>query len=109
MAANDIHQWDIGTVFTYTVLKADGSPEDLSGLTLADQRLIFRKPSGEALIKVPTWGDAGDGSDGQLRYTSVAGDLNEPGVWYWQPILDGLAAWDGGADIKSFTVHPNLI
>ncbi len=106
MAANEIHLGDVGTVFTYTVLKADGTPEDLSGVTIANQRFVFTKPSGARLVVTPAF--VTDGTDGQLRYTTVAGDIDELGAWFYHPRISGLSSWSGAADIIAFTVHGNL-
>ena len=108
MSVNDVRVGHIGAVFTYTVLDSAGAAQDLTGVTLADQRLVFIKPSGKKLIVVPTWGSAGDGSDGQLRYITVAGDLDEAGPLFWGPVITGLSNWHGRADYVKTVIHGNI-
>lgn len=102
MASDEIHVNDIGTVFRGTV--QDGtSVVDISGATTIQ---ILFKPSGAA-TRTKTAVLTGDGTDGQMQYTTVDGDLNVDGVWEWQGQVV-LPAGTWRTDVKTFVVHRNL-
>lgn len=71
-----IHEFDIGTKFIYTV-KVKGQVLDISGARV--KRLIFLKPDGTFLEKDATF--VTDGTDGKMRYISVKNDLTPAGSW----------------------------
>lgn len=102
MPAGEVRVADIGTVFRATV--QDGGTEvDVSAATL--RRLIFRKPNGTLLTKTATL--TTDGTDGQIEYATVTGDLDTPGRWMVQGYVEiGSGRWH--TDISQFTVHKNL-
>ncbi|HMU74537.1 MAG TPA: hypothetical protein PKD69_02095 [Elusimicrobiota bacterium] len=102
MAANEIHKGDIGTVFTVTV-KEGSVVVDLSSSTA--KQIKFRKRSGSILTKTASF--VTDGTDGKIKYTTIAGDLDESGPWSIQAVLTfGTNVWS--TDIKPFTVHHNV-
>ena len=102
MSANEIHQDDIGTAFTITV-QDDTTAVNIS--TATTRQIKFKKPSGTVLIKTGVF--VTDGTDGKLRYTSVADDLDEAGKWYLQVYLV-LTNWTGHSDQGEFVVYSNL-
>ncbi len=55
----------------------NGKPVPLSGATTME--IILRDPSGKSLPKSAEF--SGDGSDGQIEYTTVAGDIDVEGYW----------------------------
>ena len=67
---------DYGAVLTGTV-KQDGVAVDISSYTT--RQFLLLKPSGELLAKTATF--VGTGTDGQLKYTIAAADLDESGTW----------------------------
>lgn len=102
MAANEIHKDDIGTVFTLTV--KDGST--VVNVASASSKVIkFRKQSGTILSKTAEF--VTDGTDGKIKYTTIAGDLDESGPWTFQAVLT-FASGTWSSDIHKFTVHANL-
>ncbi len=102
MAADEIHLNDIGTVFTVTV-KDGANAVDISAATT--QQLIFQAPSGAKKTKEAAF--VTDGSDGQLEYTLVDGDLDELGYWKLQAyVVSPAGSWH--SDVSAFQVHPNL-
>lgn len=107
MAAHEIHVGDLGTVFVLTV-KDGVNLVDLSSATT--KQILFEKPSGVLLTKTAQF--VTDGRDGQLSYTTLAGDLNEPtgnkpARWKMQAyVVTPAGAWH--SDIVSFLVYPNL-
>ena len=103
MSANEIHQNDIGTAFTITVMD-DTTIVPIQSATT--RQFKFKKPSGIVVTKnnVPF---VTDGSDGRLRYTTIADDLDEAGKWYIQVYLV-ITGWTGHSDQGDFVVYSNL-
>jgi len=97
-----IHVGDIGTRFIVTV--RDGtSTVDMSAATV--KQLIFVKPNKEKLTKSPTF--VTDGTDGELQYITVEGDLDRAGTWQLQVYLS-MPTWTGHSGIDDFIVWDNL-
>ena len=103
MAANEIHQNDIGTVFQITVKDGDNTI-DVSGATT--KNFLFQKPDGTDVSKAASF--VTDGTDGQLKYTTVTDDLDTVGTWYLQVELV-LPAGTWRSDITKFRVYNNLV
>jgi len=101
MAANEIHLNDIGTVFTIT-LKDGSSVVDISSATT--KIIIFGKPDGTSVSQTGTF--TSDGTDGKMYYTSVDGDLDQPGWWKIQAYIIDSGTWK--SDIGNFEVHANI-
>lgn len=101
MAKNEVHKGDVGTVFEFTV--KDGSVVvDLSSATIA---VYFRKPDGAVLTKTGVL--LNDGTDGKMKYTTIAGDLSDAGDWSVQAgITISGGTWK--TDIQHFRVFDNL-
>lgn len=71
---------DVGTELILTVYRADGSIESQLG-SATILRIILQPPSGAANAKVKTATLVTDGSDGQMKYTTEAGVIDEAGPW----------------------------
>lgn len=103
----EIHEGDIGTIIRATIKdkQADGtlSVLDISGATTLE--LVFKKPSGTKLTKVAVL--TTDGTDGQMEYVTISGDLNETGEWKIQAYIV-LPSGSWRSDIGCFTVFENL-
>jgi len=100
--ASEIHVNDIGTRFLVTI-KDDGTVVDVSGATLL--QIIFRKPSDTVMTKTGTL--MTDGTDGQIYYDAILGDLDEVGNYK----IQGKVTITSGTfytDIQTFKVHCNL-
>ena len=80
--ANILHEGDVGTIFT--VYCRDGEDAvDLSSET--SKNIVFRKPGGGKETKTAAFDvGVGDGTDGILTYTTIAGDLDTVGEWALQ-------------------------
>ncbi len=93
---------DVGTVIEM-LIQEDGSAMDLSGATT--MQIIFRKPDGSKLEKDASFKT--DGTDGRLKYTIGAGDLDQVGVWSCQAkVIFAGGLWT--SSINSFEVLENL-
>ena len=103
MAANEVHQNDIGTKFLVTI--KDGSDAVNVASATSTKQIIFKKPSGTSMTKTASFNS--DGTDGKIYYTVVADDLDEVGTYEIQGkvvITDGTFY----TDIQTFKVHRNL-
>lgn len=100
--ASEIHVDDIGVNFNITVM--NGSvPLDVSN---ADNiYIIFQKPDGSDLTKSASI--VNTGSDGNIRYTTVAGDIDQIGTWQIQAKVDFTISVFS-TDIQKFKVYRNI-
>lgn len=102
MARDEIHVEDIGTVFELTI-KDGSSVVDVSSATT--KQISFEKPDG--VVEDHAASFTTDGTDGKIRYATIAGDLDTDGKWKIQgKIILPSGAWHTGVD--SFQVHLNL-
>ena len=67
--------------------------------------MLFKKPDGTTLTKAGTF--VTDGLDGQLKYVSVNGDLDQFGAWQLQAYIV-VPGFDGHSSISNFEVFSNL-
>lgn len=102
MAAEEIHVGDVGTQLVVTI--KDGTNDvDISSATA--KYLTLKKPDGTSLQKDTTF--VTDGTDGQMQYTTVSGDLSVCGTWKMQGKVE-ITTGDFNTDIISFKVYRNL-
>lgn len=98
-----IHIGDTGTTF-YVTIKKDKEIVDISGTT--EKKIIFDKPNANGVFSK----DASfvtDGSDGKLKYTTEADDLDTAGIWKMQAVITlPTGKWHTG--IAEFQVFGNL-
>lgn len=79
MTLNGIVNGDFGQAVVLTVLDMDtDSAADLSGYT-DSQLMIFEDPDGASVNKTAAF--VTDGSDGEVTYTLVDGDIDQSGSW----------------------------
>ena len=102
--ASEIHKDDIGTRFLVTV-QDDSVAVDLTGATLT--QLNFRQPDDTVLNRSASSLGADSDTSGVMYYDTVAGDLDEVGVYKMQ----GKVSIPNGTfytDVYTFKVHSNL-
>lgn len=98
----EIHVDDIGTPFRATIKDENDEVVDVS---TASVTFIFKKPNGTTVNKTGSF--VSDGTNGQVQYVTVDGDLNIHGRWELQAFVDfGSTEWY--SDIYKFTVYKNL-
>jgi hypothetical protein len=98
----EIHVGDIGTVFEVE-LKDCLTIVNISSATV--KQIIFQKPTGEVLTKTAIFST--DGTDGKLRYITVANDLDLAGTWKIQAkVVLPSGTWSSNVD--KFKVYSNL-
>ena len=70
-----------------------------------DKKFVFKKPDGTTFERVAVFTNTG--SDGQIEYTTVDGDLSGPGTWHLQAYV---ATSDGSwnTSVGYFKVYENL-
>jgi len=99
----EIHVDDIGTVFEITLVDCD-TPVNISAATA--KSIIFSKPDGTTVAKTATF--TTDGSDGKIRYTTIANDLDLDGKWKIQAVVV-MPTGSWSSNISTFAVKPNLL
>lgn len=100
--ANEIHVDDIGTKFTVTIKDGD-TAVDVSTASLIT--FMFRKPDDEIITRNAEF--TSDGTDGQVYYDTINGDLDEAGYYKLQIKV----IFTNGVfytNIHTFQVHCNL-
>ena len=100
--AFEIHYGDIGVNFNITVMNGTA----VLNVSNADSiSIIFQKPDSSDLIKTASL--ITDGTDGNIRYTTVSGDLDQVGTWQIQAKVD-FGASVFSTDIQKFKVYRNI-
>jgi hypothetical protein len=100
--ASEIHYGDIGVNFNITVMNGT-AVLDVSNANSIN--IIFQKPDNSDLIKTASL--ITDGTDGNIRYTTVSGDLDQIGTWQIQARVD-FGASVFSTDIQKFKVYRNI-
>jgi len=100
---NEIHVNDIGTVFTITIREGT-APVDIS--TATTKNIIFKRQ--DQSINTVAGSFVTDGSDGQITYSTVSGDLSVSGEYCIQAkIVMPAGTWN--SEVDHFDVYKNLI
>jgi hypothetical protein len=102
MAKQEVHLNDVGTVFELTI-KEGSTIVDVS--TTTAKQIKFLKPSGEVLTKTASF--TTDGTDGKIKYASIAGDLDEVGPWEIQAVVT-FASGEWNSNTSQFDVYRNI-
>jgi hypothetical protein len=100
----EIHVGDVGTVIRITVKDENDTAVDVSGATVT-KTFKFLKPDGTTVLKAASFNT--DGVNGILKYTTLAADIDQSGVWKVQVnvVLAG-ATWY--STWGEFVVHGNI-
>jgi len=98
---------DIGTVFRVTVYDTTKTGTsviaNISDATVLN--IYFRRPDGTSFTRTATFTD--DGTDGQIQYTTVDGDLNQVGTWAIQAYVSTPSgSWR--TNTANFRVYENI-
>lgn len=100
--ASEIHYGDIGVNFNITVMNGTAVLDVSNADSIS---IIFQKPDSSDLIKTASL--ITDGTDGNIRYTTVSGDLDQVGTWQIQAKVD-FGASVFSTDIQKFKVYRNI-
>lgn len=87
-----------------TTIKEAGVPINLS--TVSQKDYVIVKPDGARVVRSTVF--ITDGSNGQIRYVTISGDLNLVGQYKLQADLVFPGGYDGPTDIGTFWVEDNL-
>lgn len=98
----EIHVNDTGARLILT-LTDSGVAVDVS--TASVKKFKICKPSGELLVV--NCSNVTDGTNGQLKYDFVSGDLDEVGTYSVQAYIE-LSTWTGHSEIEWFDVSANV-
>lgn len=98
-----IHLGDVGTIIQITITDCSGTAIDISNATNIE--FVFKKPSGASITRTGLF--VTDGTDGLVKYTLIADDIDEIGTWKIQVnITASNGSWS--SCFESFKVHRNL-
>ena len=100
--SSEIHVNDIGTRFLATITD-DGGVVNISGNSIVS--VIIKKPSDQTIYRSGVLYT--NGSDGKIYYDTVAGDLDEAGLYKFQCRVS-MPSGTYYTDIHSFKVFCNL-
>jgi len=100
--ASEIHYGDIGVNFNITVMNGDAVLNVSNANSIS---IIFQKPDSSDLTKTASL--ATNGTDGKIKYTTVAGDLDQIGTWQIQARVN-FGASVFSTDIQKFKVYRNI-
>jgi BppU N-terminal domain len=99
---DSIQKGAIGVDIVLTVTE-DGAALNIASAT--GKKIILGKPDGTRLEKEAAF--VSDGSDGKIKYTTIAGDLDAAGVWQAQAEFT-LSGFTGRGTMTTFEVKPNI-
>jgi hypothetical protein len=100
--ASEIHAGDIGVVFNITIMNGTAVLNVSNANSIS---IIFQKPDSSDLTKTATL--TTNGTDGKIKYTTVAGDLDQIGTWQIQARVN-FGASVFSTDIQKFKVYRNI-
>jgi hypothetical protein len=101
---SNLHVGDIGSVIELTITDQDGNAVDISGATTKEIHL--EKPGNVDVAKDGVFKT--DGTDGVLKYTTIAGDLSATGLLKAQAyVVLPTGTWK--STVATFYVDANLV
>ncbi len=100
---SQIHVGNKNVDFVITITE-DCLPIDVSTATV--KTIYFTKPDGSTLTKTALF--VTDGTDGQIHYSTIDGDLDQPGLWKIQAYIELGTGSLYSSVIKTFKVFCNL-
>jgi len=104
MAGTIIHNGDVGTIIRLTITEDDDTTAiDVSGASV--KTFYFLKPDGTK-ENVDAEFDS-DGTDGKLKYTTIASDIDTTGSWQIQAYVE-IGAAKYYSTKTGFIVQSNL-
>ena len=104
--AVQVHIGNVGTIFQTTILDQNGVAVDVSAASVLTLR--FRLRSVPATVYAQTAALVGTGTDGKIKYTTVAATfLHTAGDWDVQSYIK-IGTTEFWSDIHPFTVFANI-
>lgn len=109
---NQLQISDVGVTFVLTFKEQDpAQPDNPDALIVVDissgtsMTVEFRKPDGSTISRTGTLYTTG--TDGKLKYTTIAGDIDISGTWELQGKAT-IGGWNGRSNKVSFVVKKNV-
>jgi len=96
---------EVGVVFRATLKDQDGVLVDISAATTLELR--FYGPQGQRRQVGAAFPAGEDGSQARLEGVTIAGTINEAGIWRWQAHAAG-PGFDWFSDDASFVAEANF-
>jgi len=81
------------------IVEENGAAVDISAAS--NLKMVLVKPDGTRIEKTAVL--SGTGTDGKMRYTTIAGDLDQAGEWLYQGSLT-VGTWSGVTDVLRMDV-----
>ena len=104
MSLAEVHEFNIGTRFIFTVFDQDKVVIDIS--TATTMEVLFQRPDRTTFAKVAIF--TGDGTDGRLEYVSEVNDLTPAGDWFIQARVANLPSSDFRSEVLPLKIHGNI-
>ena len=98
---NTMHLSDIGTKLDLLIDDEDGNVLNISAATT--KQIILTKADGVEVTKTAVF--VTDGTDGLLRYVTIAGDIDVIGVWKKRAYVV-TPSWTRHSSVAEFRVDP---
>lgn len=99
----EIHAGDVGFTFVVTLTNTDGTVRNLSAATTKE--ILLAAPDASFVAFAASF--VTDGTDGKLRYSTLAPDLHVAGSWKIQAHVV-TPSWAQHSQIAKFRVKPNV-
>lgn len=99
------HVGDVGARLIAEFLEWDESTQEYVARNIAaatQLRIYLTKPDGTTLTKTAVFDT--DGTDGLMKYVTIAGDLSVKGTWKIQGYAAGVSGWSGSTREVTFQV-----
>ena len=106
MAKNEIRKNDIGVAFRLTIKDQDDVVVDISAATT--KSIYFFKPSTTVITQTASFPSGETGTNGEMEWATVSGDLDTVGTWKWQGYVVMSDGSEYRTDIEEFLVLDNL-
>lgn len=103
LSMSSIHLNDVGTFIEATIIDENGAVVDISTATV--KTFTFRKPTGVNITRTAVFSNSG--TDGKIKYVTIAGDLDQTGVWSLQAYIE-MPSGKFTSDKINFSVESNL-
>lgn len=103
MSTGYIQTGDVGVILKVTLLDENNSPINLGEATVL--QFLIEKP--DKTMVTGTGQLVNDGTDGQVFYSTLAGDLNQTGTYRYQVYFE-VGPLKKHSDVGKFKVLPNL-
>jgi hypothetical protein len=100
-----VHTNEEGVIFHLTIQDEDGVDLDVSAVDV--KTIHFTKPDGTTLSKTAAY--TSDGTDGEIQYTSAAGEIDQVGQWSYAGYVEITDGAHYHTEVATFDVVAPLV